>query len=131
MSERFDLSKLLVDPQIRIERHTEKSWAKLRVKRDKRSGEYYFDVLLGIKDRKDWHTHIGIDLGQSIRFTQYRDQAATLRRTDESMKKGVTYDNEITIDSSIKPKVKWTFKPNLNGVTGEVTVDEFKIEDLE
>ncbi len=46
-------------------------WAKLRVKKDRTSGEDYFDILVG-KNGMDAHAHIGIALDHSLLFAEYR-----------------------------------------------------------
>ena len=46
-------------------------WAKVRTKKDPKTGETYFDVLIGLKG-KEAHAHIGINLNQTLRFQQYR-----------------------------------------------------------
>jgi divalent metal cation (Fe/Co/Zn/Cd) transporter len=101
-------------------------WAKLRVKKD--NGQDYIDVLIGRKGQK-WHTHLGINLDQTIRFAEFRKITRSIERTVTSLKKGLMDRKELIVDKNVKGKKRLILKLDMNGMkAGEVTIKEFMLE---
>lgn len=124
-----DPETLWADSRLEIERNTDKSWAKLRVKKSWQTGWQYFDILIGIKDRKDWHTHIGIYLNGHEFLREYRNQVGSISRKVDSANTGRVEGKKIVIDPINPTLATVTFKQVLNGRTREVSMAEFEIVD--
>ena len=69
------------DVQKKFEDETQ--WAQFRTKKDRKTGKTYFDVLVGLKGKKP-HAHFGINLDQTIRFSQSRKTTHSIKRTGVS-----------------------------------------------
>lgn len=130
MSDVVDPNTLWINPELVVKRKSNNGWGKLRIKKDRKTGKHYFDILLGLNGRKDWHTHFGITLTQELLFKEYRDQVNTISRKVESSIHGIVEDKTVVIDSSRSPRIKFIFKPKLVGTTAEVTVDKFEVIDV-
>jgi len=102
-------------------------WAKLKVKEDPYRDVIYFDILVGAKG-KDWHAHFGINPDSTIRFADFRGGAHSISRNVESMKHGHIEYKEKIVDPTVSPDTTMVFKVSLVGATGEVIVEEFKLE---
>lgn len=112
-----------------IKKNTEDGthWAKLRVKKDTNLNEKYIDVLVGEKD-KQWHTHIGINLDQTVRFTQFRNVTRAVTREVKSLKRGLLENKEVLVDPTISKVKTLVLKINMDGDTREVSIEEFRLE---
>lgn len=64
----------------RQEYETEHAWAKVRVLEDERKKDYYIDVLIGSKESKEVHIHMGVNGDGSFRFVEPRNHLNSLRR---------------------------------------------------
>jgi hypothetical protein len=105
----------------------ETHWAQLTVKEDPDRGASYFDILVGLKG-KGWHAHFGININETIRFTEFRGGAHSIARNVESLKYGHIEYKKIIVDPTVSPDKAMVFKTSLDRDTGEVTVEEFKLE---
>ena len=121
------MDKSLWIKEIKKDSKTKTHWAKLRVKKDTKLNEKYIDVLVGGKG-KQWHTHMGINLDQTIRFTQFRSVTHAITREVKSLKRGLLENKKLIVDPTI-PEVKTlVLKINMNGDTSEVSIEEFRFE---
>lgn len=127
--EKVDPETLWADSRLEIERNTDKSWAKLRVKKSWQNGRQYFDILMGIKGRKGWHTHLGIYLNGELFLKEYRGQIGAISRQVDSANNGRLEDKTVVIDPYKKPLTDFKFRQSLNSKTREVSVAEFEIID--
>ena len=110
--------------ETRREYKDEQRWAKLRVKRDKESGEDYFDVLVG-KVGHRWHAHLGISLDQTLLFREDRSEIREIRRTIESRQKGLIEDRTSMVSPDVPPEARLILKLGVNPNTGQTTVIDF------
>lgn len=102
-----------------------KNWAEIKVKLDKEIGEEYIDVVAGTKN-KDPHIHIGFNLNQSLKFSEFRDITKSMGRKVESKKFGLLQDDTVNIKSDIEPVRTITIQFSLIEETREVTIDKFE-----
>lgn len=77
---------------------TPNSWAKVRIMKDPRKGDYYIDVLMGSKGDKKPHVHFGINGDQSYRFLEPRGSLHTLNRKAVGSD-GFNSDETLVLDS--------------------------------
>jgi hypothetical protein len=101
-------------------------WAKLRIKKDVKVNEKYIDVLVGKKD-KQWHMHIGINLDQTIRFTQFRGVTHSITREVKSLKRGFLENKKVLVDPTVSPGKTLVLKINMDGDTREISINEFRL----
>jgi hypothetical protein len=101
-------------------------WAKLRAKTDVSTDETYFDVLVGLRSKTP-HAHYGINLNQTFRFQEFRKTTHSVWRNVVSEQHGLVEDKTIIVDDTIKGGKKLSLRVTIDGPTGEVSVDEFKI----
>jgi hypothetical protein len=101
-------------------------WAILRTKEDSKTGKRYFDVLVGLKGGKP-HAHFGINLNQTLRFSEFRKTTHSIGRTVVSKKKGLLEDKALVVDDDVKGGKKLVLKLTMDGPTAEVTIEEFKL----
>jgi len=122
---RSDLGIKGVDSSFRIEPgkarlKTENFWAEFKVKRNHKRGDEYVDVLIGRKGRKEAHTHVGINLDQSLRFLEPRNVLTEVRREIDSKLEGRVADEKIVL--SHKPgNARFTFSILIDGPTKTIT----------
>lgn len=83
-------------------------WGQVRVKKDPKRGDRYIDVLFG-KKHEELKMHLGINLDQSIRFTEPRNILKSIRREIDSEKRGRLADDTVFFDSR-SDKARLTFK---------------------
>lgn len=100
------------------------NWAKLRTKKDLKTGETYFDVLIGLKGKKA-HAHIGFNLNNTLRFQQYRKITHSIERTVESQKHGFLEHKKVIVDEKAKGGKQLVFQLIMVGSSAEVIVKEF------
>ena len=105
----------------------DKNFAEIRIKQDKDSGEDYIDVLAGTKN-KEPHLHVGFNLDQSIRFSEFRDITKSFGRKVESKKFGLLQDKKLEIKPDISPVRTITIQFTMEEETGEVSINKFKFE---
>jgi len=108
----------------RREHKGQQRWATLRVKRDKVSGEDYFDVLVG-KVGQPWHAHLGIALDQALLFREDRGLIRQIGRKIESRQKGLLEDRKSMVNPDVPPEADLILKLDVNPSTGEITVRDF------
>ena len=77
------------------------AWAKVRVKRDARSGEEYCDILVGVRTegRSEPHVHIGVNRDMTQRFVLGRGRLNSIARKVEDSNWGLVEDHT----SMLKP----------------------------
>ena len=110
-----------------VKRYEDKThWAELRTKKDRKTGQRYFDILIGMK-RKKPHAHLGINLDQTVRFAEFRKTTHSIKRTVVSKKKGPLENKAIVVDKDVLGGKKLIFKLTMDGPTAEVFVEEFKL----
>jgi hypothetical protein len=102
-------------------------WAKLRVKRDERRGEDYFDILIG-KNGKDAHVHLGITLDQKLLFKECRGLVHKIGRKLESRQQGLLEDTHQIVDAHVEQREDLIFKVDIDPLTGRVKVREFGLK---
>lgn len=94
----------LVDPKEIIFENTKSyiennhSWAKLRLKRDKKMGGY-IDIVAG-KKGKDAHFHIGFGFNGNEIFREDRDRINKIHKTVNSNLHGKIFDEQIILKNS-------------------------------
>lgn len=108
----------------RYENHTH--WAVLRTKKDPKTGEQYFDILIGLKG-KNPHAHLGINLDQTIRFSEFRKTTHSIKRTVVSKQKGLLENKTAIVDRDVLGGKNLAFKLTMDGSTAEVIVEEFRL----
>ncbi len=89
-----------IGPEYRIKTGKEKVktpryWGNVRVKKDSRTDDYYIDVLIGKKDSTVPHIHVGINLDQSLRFVESRDELVNIHRKVDSKLQGPLLDETV------------------------------------
>jgi len=94
---------------------SENYWGNVRIIKDSKTNEEYIDVLVGIKNETRPHVHIGINLDQSLRFVESRDELVTIRRKVESKLRGKLKDETVSYKSN---------KPAGATLTFDVIVDD-------
>jgi hypothetical protein len=92
---------------------TENAWAKVRIQKDPRKGDFYIDVLIGSRGEKKPHAHFGINSDQSIRFFEPRDVLNSISRKVVSKNLGVIEDKTVNLKSETGTK-KFTFNVNID-----------------
>ena len=102
----------------------ENNWAKLRTKKDHKTGETYFDILIGLRG-KEPHAHIGFNLNQTLRFQQFRKITRSIERKVESQKKGFLEHKKAIVDEQAKGGKQLVFQLAMVGSSAEVIVKEF------
>ncbi|MDE1870870.1 MAG: hypothetical protein KGI06_01365 [Candidatus Micrarchaeota archaeon] len=100
---------------------TAKAWAKVRVKKDSKRGDYYIDVLIGSKGDKNPHAHIGINGDQSQRFFETRGIINTFSRKAVDSKQGLLDDRTINLKPQ-KGKNSFTFNVVIDDRTKTIKV---------
>jgi len=87
---------------------TENAWAKVRIQKDPRKGDYYIDVLIGSRGEEESHAHFGINSDQSCRFFESRNVLNSISRKVVSSNLGVIEDKTVNLKSETGTK-KFTF----------------------
>ncbi len=106
----------------------DKNWAEIKVKRDEYAGEEYIDLVIGSKNKQKEHTHMGINLDQSIRFTEFRDVTRSVGLKVESKEKGILQNDVVEIDPNVKSYRTTTLQFKIEGSTGEVIITKFEFD---
>ena len=88
--------------------------------------EQYFDVLIGLKG-KNPHAHLGINLDQTIRFSEFRKTTHSIKRTVISKQKGLLENKAAIVDRDVLGGKNLAFKLTMDGPTAEVIVEEFRL----
>ena len=101
-------------------------WAVLRMKKDRKNGQQYFDILIGLKDKKP-HAHLGINLDQTIRFSEFRKTTHSIKRTVVSKKKGLLENKAVVVNKDVIGGKQLVLKITMDGPTAEVFVEEFRL----
>jgi len=112
-----------VEKEVKDETH----WAKLKIKKDKQSNESYIDILSGRKGKAP-HAHIGVNLDQTLKFTEFRGVTPSIQRDVKSLKRGHVESKKVIVDPNLMPAKKLFLKLNMNGTTKEVLIQEFRLE---
>jgi len=118
---------LWINKQKKLEIKNEKYWAKLRIKKDSKTGNNYIDILSGEKG-KPWKSHLGINLDQSLLFSKYRGVIHSIKRDVDSKIKGHLETRKYIVDPDLKPGKDLILKFNIEESTNEVKIVEFRLE---
>jgi hypothetical protein len=113
--------------KIKMEINDDKGWAKLRIKKDKVDDEDYIDILIGMKNKKP-HIHFGLNLDNSMKFSEYRGVTKAISRKIESRKYGLLQDAQQIIDPTVTPARNIIIQIRMEGTTGEVKINKFEFE---
>lgn len=118
--------KVWIKP-IKIEIKRGNSWAKLRIKNDKKFGQY-IDVLSG--KNGIIHSHVGycVECGETL-FIQPRKQIHSLeghKLTQNGVEKKTVFE-----DQTVNFSEELVFKAEVNRQTWELTITEFKFRDID
>ena len=75
------------------------AWAKVRVKQDSKGGDFYCDILFGVRTegRRELHFPLGINRNLSPRFLEDRGRMHTVSRKVEDSNSGVTEDKTLML----------------------------------
>jgi len=103
------------------EYETENFWAKMRIKKDEKRGDYYIDIVEGRKSKNVPHCHIGINADQSLRFIEPREVLKTINRRVESKLYGLMEDKTVQIKSE-PGGAEFTFKVEIDGPSKTIKV---------
>ncbi len=101
-------------------------WALLRTKKDKETGQQYFNILVGLKG-KGPHAHFGINLDQTIRFSEFRKTTHSVKRTVVSKREGPLENKAVIVDKDVKGGKQLVVKLTMDGPTAEVIIEEFRL----
>jgi len=101
-------------------------WALLRTKKDTETGQQYFDILVGLKGRRP-HAHYGINLDQTIRFSEFRKTTHSIERTVVSKREGPLEKKAVIVDKDVKGGKQLVLKVTMDGPTAEVIIEEFRL----
>ena len=124
MDDQIDLKDMWTS-QEPLHTSNEKYWLKLRVLKDNKTQQKYYDILGGIKG-KESHIHYGFDLIGNKIFDQPRNQIQKTRKTIDSALHGrISDDTEILKDS--QPKINFILTINPHGASRESRVTRFEI----
>jgi hypothetical protein len=100
-------------------------WAEFRVKRDKRRGDYYIDLLVGRKehflDHLKHYSHTGINRDQSLRFCEGRGMLTAMRREIDSKQRGRIADETIQFKPPGGPGAEFKFQVTIDEPTKTIT----------
>ena len=116
------LQKNLWTKEIKRRYEDKTHWATLKVKKNK--GQDYFDILIGPKGKKA-HSHLGINLDQTLRFQEGRKLVYSIGRKVESRKKGLVEDKKVVVDKDVTSRRELIFVLIMDGSTGEVKIKKF------
>lgn len=101
-------------------------WALLRTKKDTETRQQYFDILVGLKGKRP-HAHFGINLDQTIRFSEFRKTTHSVERTVVSKREGSLENRAIIVDKDVKAGKQLVLKLTMEGPTAEVIIEEFRL----
>lgn len=110
---------------------TQNSWAELRIRKDSRRGDYYIEALFGTKGEKRYHTHVGINADQTLRFMKSRGVIHSIERKVDSKMEGHLETRSATLNDK-PPRGKLTFKVIIDEPSRMIRflLDEVKLEDM-
>ena len=83
----------------RVRRETTHWWAKVRVVKDRRRGDEYFDIVGGRKDRIGSHFHAGVGRDGSMMFMETRGKVQSINRKIMSKQEGQLEDKTLTLNA--------------------------------
>lgn len=110
----------------------DKWWAKLRVRKDRKSDQDYYDILAGKKEKnlkKEPHYHQGVALDSNHLFLEPRDSIGEIKHKVESQLYGKTIDEKVNYKT--KNEMKFDMKFEVKGSSRESKVIRFKFLDPE
>ncbi len=110
----------------KIEIKDKTHWAKLRIKKDSNTENDFIDILFG-KKGKTWKTHLGINLDQTILFSEYRGVIHSIKRDIDSKIRGHLETNKYIVDPDLKPGKNLILKFDMKENTNEVKIVEFRL----
>jgi hypothetical protein len=104
---------------------TQNFWAEFRVKRDKRRGDYYIDLLVGRRghflDHLKHYSHTGINSDQSLRFCEGRGVLTSMRREIDSKQRGRIADETIRFKPPERAGAEFKFQITIDEPTKTIT----------
>lgn len=118
---------LWINKQSKLEIKDKNYWAKLRIKKDSKIENDYIDVLFGEKG-KPWKSHLGINLDQTILFSEYRGVIHSIKRDIDSKIRGHLETKKYIVDPDLKPGKNLILKLDIEENTNEVKIVEFRLE---
>ncbi len=95
--------KVKVDASFRlipgkVKRETVNYWAKVRVVKDRRRGEEYFDIVGGRKDKAGSHFHAGVGRDGSMVFMESRGKVSSINRRVTGKTEGLIEDKTVVLN---------------------------------
>jgi hypothetical protein len=118
--------KKLWTKQVNIRIKDRTHWARLCTKSDSVTGETYFDLVMGLRNKTP-HAHFGINLNQTFRFQEFRKTTHSIGRTVVSEIKGLLENKVIVVDNSITGGKRLLLNLAADGTTGEITINNFSL----
>jgi len=109
---------------------TQNYWGTVRLRKDSQIDEYYVDVLIGKKDKDAPHVHVGINLDQTLRFVEPRNELVKIRREVNSKFRGKLSDESV-VYKKVPEGAELTFKIVIDDPikTIEVILDEVMLNE--
>ena len=89
-------------------------------------GQENIDILIGKKGKSVPHVHLGINLDQSLRFSEPRKVLTSIRREIDSEKYGKLKDETINYNSK-EGKAKLRFKVDIDNKTKLIDIRFFEV----
>jgi len=124
--ERFVNSDEMWTSQENLHVRSDNYWGTLRVLFDKTKKFYYYDILIGRKDKPEIHTHMGFDLIGNLFFNKTRGKVAEINRDIESQLHGKQPSEKMVFNEPAPkaPHVRIQFIPKGKEKESKVTYFE-------
>jgi len=100
------------------------SWAKLKLKRDKKTGIGYMDIIAGEKNKKA-HCHIGLGFNGKEIFREDRGKINEITRRVTSKLHGKLPDEKIVLNN-LPESYRFRVSVELNGTAKKATLKKFE-----